>query len=56
MQNYLEQLLGRHRRLDRMIDNCKAAHRQEDLKQLKRIRLRLRDRIAELRRQALHAG
>lgn len=56
MQTHLEQLLQRHRRLDRIIDNCKAAIRQEDMKRLKRLRLRLKDRIAAIRNRTLQAG
>lgn len=48
MKTYLERLTLRHRRIDRLIDTTKAAGKQEDLKLLKRIRLRLRDEIAEL--------
>lgn len=50
MDKHLEQLRRRHRRIDRLIDTTKRASRQEDLKILKRIRLRLRDRITSLQR------
>jgi len=49
MDNYLDRLLRRHRRIDRLIDTSKAHGKQEDLKLLKRARLQLKDRIAELR-------
>ncbi len=49
MNTHLDRLTKRHRRLDRLIDTSKAAGKQEDLKLLKRVRLRLRDEIAELR-------
>ncbi len=48
MDNYLDRLLRRHRRIDRLIDTSKAHGKQEDLKLLKRLRLQLKDRIAEL--------
>ncbi len=51
MRNYLDRLLSHHRRLDRLIDNCRPAGRQEELKSLKRLRLRLKDRIFAIRRQ-----
>lgn len=51
MQNYLKKLRLRHRRLDRLIDTTKAAGKQEDVKILKQIRLRLKDRIAEVEAQ-----
>ena len=48
LKSRLESLRRRHRVLDRMIDTTKALSRQEDLKRLKRQRLRLKDRIALL--------
>lgn len=53
MDKHLEQLRRRHRRIDRLIDTTKRASRQEDLKILKRIRLRLRDRITSLQRNQI---
>ena len=50
MKERLEDFRRRHRRLDRLIDSCRAASRQEEMKVLKRIRLRLKDRIASLQR------
>ncbi|WP_417613548.1 YdcH family protein [Parasphingorhabdus sp.] len=50
MKNYLETLQREHRRLNRLIDNCKSAARQQELKQLKRVRLQIKDRIAATRR------
>lgn len=50
MKNYLETLQRKHRRLNRLIDNCKSAARQQEMKQLKRIRLHIKDRIAATRR------
>tara|TARA_R110000824_G_scaffold257423_1_gene446390 strand:- start:1061 stop:1300 length:240 start_codon:yes stop_codon:yes gene_type:complete len=52
MQNYLETLKHKHRRLNRLIDNCKAAGRQHEMQQLKRIRLRIKDRIAAIQRRS----
>ncbi len=51
MSTHLDNLRRRHRRIDRLIDTSKAAGRQEGLKLLKRIRLRLKDRIAQLQRR-----
>ncbi len=48
MKLRIELLKSRHRRIDRLIDNCRAATRQEDMKVLKRIRLRLQDEISAL--------
>ena len=50
MRGHLEKLRQRHRRIDRLIDTTKALGRQEEVKTLKRIRLRLKDRIAGLTR------
>lgn len=46
MNSYIEALVERHRRLNRLIDNCKMAGRQDELKILKRVRLKLKDKIA----------
>lgn len=51
MRSRLANLERRHRRLDRLIDTTKALGRQEDIQILKRIRLRLKDRITEIRRR-----
>lgn len=56
MRNYLDRLLKTHRRLDRLIDNCRAAGRQDELKSLKRLLLRLKDRIFVIRRQHQPVG
>ena len=50
MKNYLETLKLKHRRLNRMIDNCKAAGRQQEMQHLKRIRLLIKDKIAKTQR------
>ena len=52
----LEALRQRHRRLNRLIDNCRAASRQDEMKILKRIRLRIKDRIENVQRRSLTAG
>lgn len=52
MENYLETLKHRHRRLNRLIDNCKAAGRQQEMQQLKRIRLHIKDQIAAIQRRS----
>lgn len=46
MKNYLDKLQQQHRRLNRTIDNCKTAGRQHEMQQLKRVRLRIKDKIA----------
>lgn len=48
MNTTLDRLRREHRRLDRLIDNCRNALRQDEMKAIKRRRLRLRDRIAML--------
>ena len=44
----LENLRKQHRMLDRLIDTTKALTRYEEVKELKRRRLQLKDRIARL--------
>ena len=51
MTNYVNELVKRHRRLNRLIDNCRTAGRQQEMQQLKRIRLRIKDKIAAARRE-----
>ncbi len=50
MKNYINELVRRHRRLNRLIDNCRAAGRQQEMQQLKRIRLSIKDKIAAAKR------
>jgi uncharacterized protein YdcH (DUF465 family) len=45
MNPYLERLLLEHRRLNRLIDTCRNAARQNEMKALKRLRLKLKDKI-----------
>lgn len=56
MKQRLDNLRQRHRRIDRLIDNCRAASRREEMKILKRIRLRLKDKIASLQRHPSVVG
>lgn len=51
MKNYLTELVKRHRKLNRLIDNCRAVGRQQEMKQLKRIRLKIKDKIAAAKRE-----
>lgn len=51
MSNRIEVLAQKHRRLNRLIDTCKAAGRQNEMQQLKRIRLRIKDAMAAAQRQ-----
>lgn len=50
MKNYIDALVKRHRQLNRLIDNCRAAGRQQEMQQLKRIRLNIKDKIAAAKR------
>ena len=50
MKPYLKKLMSEHRMVNRIIDNAKAFGRQNEVKQLKRVRLNLKDRIAALQR------
>lgn len=52
MKRYLDRLQQEHRRLNRLIDNCRSAARQNEMKALKRLRLKIKDRIAQLQRSA----
>ena len=52
MKRYLDRLQQEHRRLNRLIDNCRSAARQDEMKALKRLRLKIKDRIAQLQRSA----
>ena len=51
MNRNLEELIKRHRRLNRLIDTCKSAGREHEMKQLKRIRLKLKDTISNMLRR-----
>ena len=52
MNRYLDRLQQEHRRLNRLIDNCRSVARQSEMKSLKRLRLEIKDRIAQLQRSA----
>lgn len=52
MKRYLDRLKQEHRRLNRLIDNCRSVARQNEMKALKRLRLRIKDRITQLQRSA----
>ena len=51
MKNYLNELVRRHRSLNRQIDNRKAAGWQSEMKQLKPLRLRIKDEIQAIRKR-----
>lgn len=51
MTNRLEVLTLKHRRLNRLIDTCKAAGRHAEMQQLKRIRLRIKDTLVAAQRR-----
>ena len=53
MKDYLTKLRLRHKRIDRLIDTSKAYGKQQDVKILKRIRLRIRDAIADAKRRQI---
>jgi hypothetical protein len=48
MNPHIERLQSEHRRLNRMIDTTQCAARQGEMKALKRLRLRIKDRLARL--------
>ena len=50
MKPYLRKLLREHRALNRLIDTTKAVGASEDIKAMKRLRLRLKDQIVALQR------
>lgn len=52
MNPILARLQQEHRRLNRIIDNCRSAARQDEMKGLKRLRLKIKDRIARLQHSA----
>ena len=47
---YLRRLIREHRAINRLIDTTKSVAASENLKTLKRARLRLKDKIAALQR------
>lgn len=50
MKPYLRKLVREHRQLNKLIDTSKGFAKAEHIKQLKRLRLRLKDKIGALRR------
>ena len=50
MKPYLKKLVREHRKLNKLIDTSKGFAKVEQIKQLKRMRLRLKDKIVALRR------
>ncbi|WP_161595919.1 YdcH family protein [Flavisphingopyxis soli] len=56
MKPYLRKLLREHRALNRLIDTTKAIGASEDVKAMKRLRLRLKDKITALQRHYYRRG
>ena len=56
MKPYLRQLMREHRALNRMIDSTKTIGASEQVKTMKRFRLRLKDKIAALQRHYYGRG
>lgn len=56
MKPYLRKLLREHRALNRMIDTTKSIGGAEDVKTMKRDRLRIRDKITLLERHNFGRG
>lgn len=50
MKPYLKKLIRDHQAIDRLIDTTKALGAQDHVKDMKRTRLRLRDKIVALQR------
>ena len=50
MKPYLRKLIVEHRRLNKLIDTSKGIAKAEHMKHLKRLRLRLKDKISAIRR------
>lgn len=50
MKPYLRRLMSEHRALNRMIDTTKSIGASEEVKAMKRLRLRLKDKITALQR------
>ena len=53
---YLRKLTREHRQLNRLIDTTKSAIARDELKALKRLRLRLKDKIVALQRHYYGRG
>lgn len=50
MTSYFDRLQREHRKLNRLIDTSRAASRQPELKDLKRIRLMIKDKLFAVQR------
>jgi len=50
MKPYLHKLMREHQQIDRLIATSKSSGKAEHLKMLKRLRLRLKDKITALQR------
>lgn len=53
---YLQKLVREHRALNQLIDTSKFIGSRDELKSLKRLRLRLKDKIVALRRHYYGRG
>lgn len=56
MKPYLRKLMREHRALNRLIDTSKAIGSTEQVKAMKRLRLRLKDKIVALQRHYYGRG
>lgn len=56
MKPYLRKLMREHRALNRLIDTTKTIGASEQVKAMKRVRLRLKDKIAALQRHYYGRG
>ena len=56
MKPYLRRLMREHRALNRMIDTTKSLGAREQIKAMKRLRLRLKDKITALQRHYYGRG
>lgn len=56
MKPYLRKLKSEHRRLNKLIDTSKGFAKLEQVKQLKRLRLNIKDKIAAIQRHYYRRG
>lgn len=56
MKPYLRKLIREHRALNRLIDTTKAIGATDQVKAMKRVRLRLKDKIVSLQRHYYGRG
>ena len=56
MNRYIDRLQQEHRRLNRLIDTCHRTLGQGELKMLKRLRLKIKDRLAQVQRRRAPSG